>query len=137
MVFFGTLYILIKCSSVENERRARCTERVLAEVIYFTNVEHYNREKGTVYSEKAPVYEYSYKGVFCRCTGGFSSAWRKKNPVGSQAELFVDPEDPKSFICPEEERNSSIQAIKWICIIARAVLLVILGICLTVAYLNA
>jgi len=44
--------------------RARCTERVLAEVIYFTNVEHYNREKGTVYSEKAPVYEYRATRAF-------------------------------------------------------------------------
>jgi hypothetical protein len=133
---FGILYIVIKGTVEEKRRRARCTERVVAEVIHFTDVSFYEREEDRTYYKTAPVYEYSYKGELCRCTGSFSDSWRKKKPAGAHVELLVDPDNPKSYICLEEERNNIMQAIKWLCIFVGAVLLFILGTYLTASYLK-
>ncbi|MBQ6034408.1 MAG: DUF3592 domain-containing protein [Ruminococcus sp.] len=136
VLLFIILCIVIKGAVEEKRKRSRCTERVVAEVINFTDVAFYEREEDRTYYKTVPVYEYSYKGEFCRCTGGFSSSWRKKKPEGAHVELLVDPDNPKSFICPEEERNGRIQAIKWICIFVGAVLMFVIGTCLTVSYLK-
>ena len=133
---FDILYIVIKGTVEEKRKRARCTERVVAEVIHFTDVSFYERDEDRTYYKTAPVYEYSYKGELCRCTGSTSSSWRKKKPDGAHVDLWVDPDNPRSYICPEEERNNILQAIKWICIFVGAVLLFILGIYLTAAYIN-
>ncbi|SHM41957.1 Protein of unknown function [Ruminococcus flavefaciens] len=131
------LFLVLMSAVKEKKKRARCTERVVAEVIHFTDVSFYDREKDTTYSERAPVYEYSYKGELCRCTGKCSGSWIKKKPAGTHVELLVDPENPRSFICPEEERHGRIQAIKGICIFVGAVMLVVLGIYLTKTYLES
>ena len=46
--------------------------------------------------------------------------------VGSQVELFVDPDNPKSFFCPEEIRFVRIHGIKTACAIIGVLLLIFL-----------
>ena len=130
----SSIVILTKLHIEEKKRRKKCTEVVVAEVVDYTEVSIYDRETESYDIKRAPLYEYSYKGEFCRCAGSTSKSWLKKMQIGSKVELFVDPENPKSCICPAEEKHDNIQVIKGLSIGIGVILVIILGIKLFFAY---
>lgn len=118
----------------EKKRRKKCTESVMAEVVDHTYVKIYDNETKSYDTKTAPLYEYSYKGELCRQTGSTYKSWLKKMQIGSKVELFVDPENPKSFFCTAEEKHVTLQIIKGLSIGIGVILVIILGIKLFVAY---
>jgi Protein of unknown function (DUF3592). len=125
VLVFG-IYEMIK----EKQRKKQCTAIVTAEVVSFTEIEVYDRESESYNYLKAPLYEYSYNREFCRIPGSTDSKWVKKMTIGSQVELLVDPENPKSYICPEEIRFVRIHGIKIACTVIGVLMLIFLVIVL-------
>ncbi len=130
IVFIFLIFEMIK----EIKRKSRCTERVLAEVVSYTDVRFYDNETNSYYNKRAPLYEYSYNGELCRLAGSTDSKWVKKVEIGSHIEVFVDPDNPKSFFCPEETRFVRIHGIKITCVIIGVLLLIFLTIAIPVWY---
>ena len=126
-LIFGFIFLIYEMIK-EKKRKNRCTESVLAEVISYTGVRFYDNEDHSYYTKKAPLYEYSYKGELCRMAGSTDSKWVKKMKVGSQIELFVDPDNPKSFYCPEEIRFVRKHGIIIACVVVTILVLIIGGI---------
>ncbi len=131
-VFIFLIFEMIR----EKKRKQRCTESVFAEVVSHTGVRVYDNDDHSYYTKDAPLYEYSYKGELCRLAGSTDSKWVKKMKVGSQVELFVDPDNPKSFFCPEEIRFVRIHGIKIACAIIGVLLLIFLILALPVMIVN-
>ena len=131
-VFIFLIFEMIK----EKKRKQRCTESVFAEVVSHTDVRSYDNDDRSYYTKRAPLYEYSYKGELCRLAGSTDGKWVKKMKVGSQVELFVDPDNPKSFVCPEEIRFVRIHGIKIACTVIGVLLLIFLILALPVMIVN-
>ena len=135
MVFLIILFIFLIFEMIkEKKRKQRCTAMVTAEVVGFTSVSFYDSENQTYYTKEAPLYEYSCNGELCRLAGSTDSKWVRKMKIGSQVEVFVDPDNPKSFFCPEEIRFVRRRNIKIVCWIIGFMLLVTLAIAIPVWY---
>ena len=132
-LIFAFLFLIFELIR-EIKRKKRCTESVLAEVVSYTNVRFYDNEDHSYYTKQAPLYEYSYNGELCRLAGSTDRKWVKKMKVGSKVELFVDPDNPKSFFCPEEKRFVRIHGIKIACVIIGVLLLIFLAIAIPMWY---
>lgn len=139
LVFLAVSAILIILTARnEKQKRAKCSEKVIAEVIGFTDVKfetcnNINNDK-EYYNKKAPVYEYSYKGEFCRQYGSTNGAWVKKITTGTKVVLLVDPENPKHFICPEERGQDMISVKKWLFISLSVIIFIVAMVYLFIVY---
>ena len=130
--FILSIYVILR----EKKRKSRCTESVMAEVVSYTSVRCYDSDNHSYYTKKAPLYEYSYNGEVFQLAGSTDSKWLKKAEIGSQFEIRVDPDNPKSFFCPEETRFVRRRNIKILCVVIGCLLILFLAIQIPIWYAN-
>ena len=109
LVLIGVIFLCIGIGLISREKRkkATCTQLIVATVV---DMQHkaigasgYADTDEAMMMSWFPVYEYIVNGTVKR-NQAFAGTAKPEVPIGQKVALYVNPERPDEFYCPDEKK---------------------------------